>query len=59
MSGKEAMMEGATAGRQGARPKKADVPAAAGGEERRGTWAEIREDMMESAFVQRLFRRVR
>ena len=32
MSGKEAMMEGATAGRQGARPKKADVPAAAGGE---------------------------
>ena len=32
MSGKEAMMEGATAGRQGARPKRADVPAAAGGE---------------------------
>jgi hypothetical protein len=27
--------------------------------ERRGTWAEMREDMMESAFVQRLFRRGR
>ena len=32
MSGKEAMMEGATAGRQGVRPKRADAPAAAGGE---------------------------
>ncbi|EKU71524.1 DUF2273 domain-containing protein [Selenomonas sp. F0473] len=27
--------------------------------ERRGTWAGMRADMMESAFMQRLFRRIR
>ena len=32
MSGKEAMMEGTVAGRQRARPKKADAPAASDGE---------------------------
>ena len=31
MSGKEAMMEDTTAGRQGGRPKKADAPSVSGG----------------------------